>query len=289
MTASPGSAVETPSGKDADYENFPVGSWLLPAHLRPHIARYYRFARAIDDIADNPDLSPETKIERLDGFEEGVLGKGDRSGDYQTAHEMHESLLATRVTPKHCTDLIAAFKQDAVKSRYQNWDQLVDYCLLSAAPVGRYLIDLHGGSLRGYGPSDALCIALQIINHLQDCKEDYLDMNRVYIPLDYLEAEGVSVEALAGRATEPALRRVLDRVIADTQKLMPEADRLPAGLSSRRLAMESQSIVLIAHRLLDLLRHGDPLAARVKLSKPGYAVCCLRGILQALLMRLPSP
>ena len=70
--------IETPSGKDAADENFPVGSWLLPARLRPHIATFYAYARAIDDIADNPDLEPADKIARLDGFAKAVSGAGHR-------------------------------------------------------------------------------------------------------------------------------------------------------------------------------------------------------------------
>ena len=82
---------EAPSGKDAAYENFPVGSWLLPAHLRPHIAKFYRFARAIDDIADSPILRPEEKLERLDGFAE-VLQSGEQRDGFETALLMRDSL-----------------------------------------------------------------------------------------------------------------------------------------------------------------------------------------------------
>lgn len=278
MTGTNTPRVETPSGKDAAYENFPVGSWLLPAHLRPHIARYYQFARAIDDIADNPDLSADDKISRLDGFEIALLGNSRESEAYATAHRMRESLGQTGVSERHCLDLITAFKQDSTKSRYETWDELVDYCLLSAAPVGRYLIDLHGGSNNGYGPSDALCIALQVINHLQDCKEDFLLMDRVYIPKNWMVAEGVAVEGLAEPTLSEPYRRVLDQVLAATASLMPEARKLPAGLNSRRLAMESQVIINIAERLIGQLQQADPLSTRVQLSKPAYLLCFLRGL-----------
>ena len=138
-------SVETPSGKDAAYENFPVGSWLLPAHLRPHIAVYYNFARAIDDIADNPDTQPDEKIKRLSEFERAVLGEGDPDPLYATSHRIRDSLNETGTTPQHCLDLVDAFKQDAVKGRYDDWDDLMHYCIRSAAPVGRYLLDIHGG------------------------------------------------------------------------------------------------------------------------------------------------
>lgn len=273
------SSVETPSGKDAGYENFPVGSWLLPTELRPHIAVFYRFARAIDDIADNPDLAPEDKVARLKGFEEALLSGAGEDPAYLTAHNMRQSLAVAGVTPRHCQDLIAAFIQDAVKPRYKDWDDLMAYCLLSAAPVGRYLLDLHGGSEDGYGPSDALCMALQVINHLQDCQDDYRQLDRVYLPMDWMAAEGATVKDLDAEACSPPLRAVLDRTIRGVDDLMPQARRLAGGLRSRRLAMESAAIVNIAASLNDLLRRRDPLGPRrVKLTKAGYARCMLRGV-----------
>ncbi len=275
-------SAETPSGKDAAYENFPVGSFLLPRHLRPHIANFYRFARAIDDIADSADLSPEEKVARLDGFERTVLGQHPDSEAYATGHRMRDSLTACGITTQHCVDLLAAFKQDAIKSRYRDWDDLMGYCIRSAAPVGRYLIDLHGGSRDGFGPADALCNALQVINHLQDCRDDYLTLDRIYLPMDWLDAEGVNVTELANDRSSAALRHVLDRTINATAELMVEARRLPAGLRSRRLAMESAAIIRIADRLLARLRRQDPLSDRVALNKPEYLLCCAGGVFAGL-------
>ena len=277
------SAIETPSGKDADYENFPVGSWLLPARLRPHIAIFYKFARAIDDVADSPELSAENKIERLTGFEYALNGSNSDDADYQTGHQMRVNLLETEIPLRHCLDLIAAFKQDAVKNRYDDWGDLIQYCLLSAAPVGRYLVDLNGGSVDGYGPSDALCNALQVINHLQDCQDDYRTLDRVYLPGDWLSQAGVNVEELDADHCSPGLRKVLDQCLDATAGLMEEARDLPSGVKSRRLAMESQAIINIADRLLVKLRNDDPLRSPVKLSKPDYLWCCLNGSLTALL------
>jgi len=276
--------IETPSGKNADYENFPVGSWLLPARLRPHIAVFYRFARAIDDIADNPDLSAETKIDRLTGFECALNGSNTDDASYQTGHHMRASLLQTDVPLQHCLDLITAFKQDATQNRYDNWDDLIQYCLLSAAPVGRYLVDLHGGSVDGYGPSDALSNALQVINHLQDCQDDYRTLDRVYLPGDWMAEASVKVEDLDTTHCSPGLRAVLDQCLDATADVMEQARDLPSGVNSRRLAMESQAIINIADRLIVRLRHADPLSAPVKLSKPGYLWCSLSGALTALLL-----
>ncbi len=280
--------VETPSGKDAAYENFPVGSWLLPARLRPHIAVFYAFARAIDDIADNPSLEPGDKVERLGGFADALLGRGGDGPGYEKAGHMRQSLDETGIGPGHCLDLIAAFKMDATKLRYSDWDDLMGYCVLSAAPVGRYLLDLHGGikgggSKGGYGASDALCMALQVINHLQDCQEDYRLLDRVYLPGDWLAEEGAVVEDLDRPAATPAMRRVLNRTVEAAEVLLEKARPLPGGLSSRRLAMESAVILKIAWRLASMLKRRDPLASRVRLSKAGFMACGMRGVLSAFL------
>src|SRR6185369_3711937 len=119
--------VETPSGKGAGDENFPVGSWLIPAPLRPHVAAYYAFARAIDDIADNPALSPDDKIARLDGFADALVN-GTGGIAFAKAHKLRTTLAETGIPACHGLDLISAFKQDAVKPRYADWAELIDYC-----------------------------------------------------------------------------------------------------------------------------------------------------------------
>jgi len=277
--------VEAPSGKDADYENFPVGSFLLPARLRPHIHCFYAFARAIDDVADSNTLSADEKIERLNYFAKAVSGDAAGPAGYEKGQAMHASLAATGVTTQHCLDLIDAFKQDCVQTRYTSWDDLMHYCIRSAAPVGRYLLDVHGCDPKGYVQSDALCNALQVINHLQDCQDDYRTLDRVYLPGDWMAEEGVTVEALDGSEVRPELRRVLDRCIAASIELMVTARPLAARLSDRRLAMESAIIVRIADALLVKLAVEDPLAGRVALAKPAYLSCAVRGAFMGMIGR----
>lgn len=281
-TAEYASSIETPSGKDVAYENFPVGSWLLPAALRPHIAIFYAFARAADDIADNPDLTAEDKVVRLDAIEAAVCGRAADGPHLATAHRMRESLAETGVDARHCVDLLTAFRQDATKLRYRDWDDLIGYCLLSAAPVGRYLLDLHGGSRAGYAASDALCMGLQVINHLQDCQDDYRQLDRVYLPQDWMREAGARVEDLDAPASSPALRQVIDLTLDGTERLLATARTLPSGLISRRLAMESGAILAIADRLVGMLRRGDPLGRRIELRKPQFLWCCLRGAIAGL-------
>ncbi len=277
--------VETPSGKGAGDENFPVGSWLLPARLRPHIAAFYRFARAIDDIADNPALAPEDKIARLSRFAGAITGAETEDAALDTAHRLRASLAETGVTTRHCLDLIVAFKQDATKSRYDDWADLMGYCEISANPVGRYLLDLHGEDRAGYASSNALCSALQVLNHLQDCQDDYRSLDRVYLPGDWLAAAGLGVETLGEAHCAPGLRQVLDRCLDGVAELLIEARALPRRLHSTRLAMESAVILRLAERLTVLLRQGDPLAGRVALGRLDFVACGLGGFGGVLLQR----
>ncbi|MEO1066068.1 MAG: squalene synthase HpnC [Pseudomonadota bacterium] len=272
------SAIEAPSGKGARDENFPVGSFLISADLRPHVAAYYAFARAGDDIGDDPDLAPDDKIARLTAFETALLSPVDAVPGAEKAVALHESLTACAVPLERGRKLLDAFRQDAATSRYESWDALIDYCTKSADPVGRFLLDLHGEAPEGYENSDALCTVLQILNHLQDCGKDRAELDRVYIPTDYLSAEGLDVAVLDGAASPPAFRRVLDRLLDGCEPLLTRAAALPPRLKSRRLAAESAVIVTLAHRLAARLRKGDPLATRVALSKWDFAVGALVGL-----------
>jgi len=275
---------ETPSGKGAGDENFPVGSRLIARHLRPHVAIFYAFARAIDDVADNPALTPDEKVARLEGFAAAIRGESQADG-LEKALRMRESLLATGVPERHCLDLISAFKQDAVKGRYDDWAELMDYCDRSAAPVGRYLLDLHGEPREAWLANDALCNSLQVINHLQDCADDYQTLDRVYLPQDWMTAEGAEVTELTEASASPALRRVLDRCVSGCRELNQRARDLPGALSSRRLASESAVIVEIARRLTERLAEEDPVATRVELTKTQTVGAAARGIFKAFIGR----
>lgn len=265
--------VETPTGKGARDENFPVASILIAKALRPHVMTFYAFARAADDIADNPDLSPDEKIDRLNLFETGLTGPG-----IDKATRLSDSLEQTGVPDRHARDLLAAFRQDAVKNRYDNWADLIGYCELSANPVGRYLMDLHGEDPALWAPSDALCTVLQILNHLQDCQKDYRGMDRVYLPGDWLADEGLGVEVLNEPGSRPGLRRVLDRCLDGCDALIVAARNRPARPRSRRLHAEMAVITTLATRLAARLRRDDPLAMRVELSKWDFAMAALSGL-----------
>jgi squalene synthase HpnC len=274
--------IETPSGKGAGDENFQVGSWLLPAALRPHVAAFYAFVRAADDIGDNPALAPDNKIARLDAFAHALTGPPEAAATLPKAQALRASLAATGVTPQHALDLLAAFKRDATKLRYRDWQDLLGYCALSASPVGRYLLDLHGERAELYAYSDPLCDALQVLNHLQDCGDDFRALNRVYLPLDSFAAAGIEVDELDRPSASAAMRQVLDRALDGVDGLLETARDLPRVLASRRLAAESGVILAIARRLAVLLRRRDPLASRVELGRPQFLLCGVSGLCMAL-------
>lgn len=270
--------LETPSGKGVGDENFPVGSWLLPATHRPHVMAFYQFVRAADDIADNSDLDAEEKLSRLDLFEQALLGDEQSLVRLPKAVILRQSLAKTGITDQHALDLLKAFKQDATKKRYADWPDLLDYCAHSASPVGRFILDLHGEDRVLYRFSDPLCDALQILNHLQDCKDDFRELDRVYLPYDLFGQEEIDETTLMAPKASSALRRVLDRILDGTDDLLQLASDLPAALQSRRLGAESAVILEIARQLSERLRRYDPIAGRVELSKPAAAMTALKGL-----------
>jgi hydroxysqualene synthase len=275
-------AIETPSGKAASGENFPVGSFLIRKDLRRHVHTFYLFARAADDIADNPDLAPEEKVRRLDRM--GEILEGAAGDEAPSAVAMRASLNETGVTAEHCHDVLRAFRLDATKLRYSDWDDLMEYCRYSASPVGRQLLDLHGESRATFPPSDALCSALQVLNHLQDCGDDYRELDRVYLPQQIVAAHGGAVEQLAGKSLTPGLRGTLDELLDRTEALVATARTLPGAVASLGLRCESAVIVALAARLTELLRRGDPLATRVKLRKGDFAAALIGGVWRGLVM-----
>jgi squalene synthase HpnC len=268
--------VEAPSGKGAGDENFPVGSWLIRRDLRPHVHAFYRFARNADDVADSPLLSAGEKLRRLDHMGEVLDGApGDQA---PAAAAMRRSLLETGITAQHCHDVLRAFRLDATKLRYEDWNDLMAYCRYSAAPVGRQLLDLHRESRDTWPASDALCAALQVLNHLQDCAEDYRVLDRVYLPQRDLAACGTGLDDLTAPRCSPGLRRVIDRLLDGTERLVAEARALPGGVRAAGLRRESAIIVALAERLMRRLRRGDPLARRVKLTRGDIVAALLVGL-----------
>ncbi|WP_085934140.1 squalene synthase HpnC [Enhydrobacter aerosaccus] len=253
-------AADFASGKGHGDENFPVASRLVRAELRAPILAFYRFARAADDVADHATAGPEEKFEQLARLEAGL--RGDAGGSPE-GEALRRVLQVRNLTDQHALDLLEAFRRDVVKQRYADWAELMDYCRYSAAPVGRFVLDLHGESRTLWPMNDALCAALQVINHLQDCAKDYRALDRVYIPLDVLAAEGIGTEALADSQASRALRIVIAGLAHRTDALLDLSRPFAGRIADRRLALEVGVIQTLAESLCARLRRRDPLSQRV--------------------------
>jgi squalene synthase HpnC len=252
------------SGKGHRDENFPVASRLIDARHRAIILAFYNFVRTADDIADHGDLKEDEKLALLDQLEASLIGEKDQDAP---ALVLRSALAERGLSPKHARDLLVAFRRDVTKRRYRNWDELIDYCSYSAMPVGRFVLDVHEEDVSTWPASDALCAALQIINHLQDCATDYRKLDRVYIPLDALAAAGSTVEALGESHASPALRACLRSLAERTGELLEQSFALPARVRNSRLALEIAVIEAMARRLIRILQSRDPLSEPVHLGK----------------------
>ena len=268
--------AEARSGKGHRDENFPVASRLIHPRHRGPILAFYEFVRTADDIADHSTLAPQEKLALLDRLEATLLGKSD---DDPVGVALRSQLAARQLSPRHAQDLLAAFRLDVTKLRYRDWDDLIGYCTYSAMPVGRFVLDVHGESRATWPANDALCAALQIINHLQDCGKDYRNLDRVYIPLDVLAETGASVEELAAGRASASLLACTHKVASRTGALLRDSKSFSASIEDTRLALEVAVIQTFAERLVRLLTQRDPLSERVHLGKAGVAGFGVLGLL----------
>jgi squalene synthase HpnC len=276
-------AGELRSGKGHRDENFPVASVLIDARHRGIILAFYEFVRVADDIADHATLDAQEKLAQLDRLERNLLGDGD---DNREAVRLRSALAERSLSPRHAQDLLTAFKLDVTKLRYKDWDDLIAYCACSAMPVGRFVLDVHGESRATWAANDALCAALQINNHLQDCGKDYRAPNRVYIPLDAFAAAGATPEDLAAERASPALAACIRQVAARNEILLRESDPFSSLIENTRLAHEVAVIHAYARRIVTMLQTCDPLSERVHLSKGQFALHGLTAVMLNALRRI---
>jgi squalene synthase HpnC len=275
--------TEFDSGKGHTDENFPVASFLIRPELRAPILVFYRFARAADDIADHETASAETKLAQLAWMRAGLDGEGaEEALALGTLHRERG------IDPAHAHELLDAFVQDVTQSRYADWDEVIAYCRLSAMPVGRFVLDLHGEDRATWPANDALCAALQVINHLQDCQKDYRERDRVYIPLPMLEAAGLGAEAVAETRAAPELRAIIAALARRTQDLLHESTSFAGQIRDTRLAAEVAVIQALAEDLTQGLLTRDPLSENVHHSKPRAAWLALRALARHALRRIAA-
>lgn len=235
------------------YENFPVASILLPMRLRKPIGLIYSFARQADDFADEGNLTPEQRLALLNGFKLEL--------DKITHHQATDSALFTALSAMikqynlplaPFYDLLDAFSQDVVKSRYENFGEVMDYCRRSANPVGRLLLHLYGyATPRNIGLGDAICSALQIINFLQDVAIDY-KKDRIYFPLDEMEKYKVTEKQIANGETHGTWSMFMEFEIDRARRLLQSGAPLGLVLPGR-IGLEMRMIIAGGERILQKL------------------------------------
>jgi squalene synthase HpnC len=243
------------------YENFPVASIVLPARLRRPVIAIYRFARAADDIADEGNATPHERLEQLVEFSRHLdrVARGERL-NHPAFGELTDVIAAFQLpmTPFH--DLLSAFSQDVVKSRYADFAEVLDYCRRSANPVGRLLLHLFGATApRDLEQSDAVCSALQLLNFWQDIAID-LRKDRVYLPQDAMTRWGVSEADLASGDASPSFCRLMAEQI-ERGRAMLESGAPLAGRLPGRIGLELQLIIeggrTIARKLHETNERGE--------------------------------
>jgi squalene synthase HpnC len=268
------------SGKGHKDENFPVASILLKPRHRAPIMAFYRFARAADDVADHPTAEAHEKLSRLAELRAGLDGEGTAE-----AKALGGIMRERGIDPIHAHELLDAFVQDVAVNRYADWDALIGYCRLSAMPVGRFVLDVHGEERSVWPLSDALCAALQVINHLQDCAKDYRELDRVYLTADALSATGAGIGDLARERATPALLETIREMAACTRDLLRTSAPFARAIRDRRLATEVAIIQRLAEDLTARLMTGDPLSERVHHSTGEAAWLAARAVLGQMFAR----
>ncbi|MCP1853700.1 MULTISPECIES: squalene synthase HpnC [unclassified Bradyrhizobium] len=268
-------ASDLRSGKTHRDENFPVASWIIHPRHRALILAFYNFVRTADDIADHATLPAEEKLRYLDLMEAELLGNGDTQKE---AVNLRRAFAERGMPPRHALDVLVAFRLDVTKLRYENWDDVIDYCRYSAMPVGRFMLDVHGEDTSTWAASDALCVGLQINNHLQDCGKDYRNLNRVYLPRDALAAAGATVEMLGEAKSQPALLKCLQALAVRTEALLDQSKSLAAEVKDFRLGLEISVIQAFADKIVNMLKVRDPLSERVHLSPLELLLQSLGGV-----------
>jgi squalene synthase HpnC len=278
------SVAELQSGKGHRHENFPVASILIAPRHRPPVMAFYNFVRAADDVADSATAAPDEKLALLEQMRASLVGERDAVPE---GVKLREILKDRSLSPVHALDLLEAFRRDCTKLRYRDWDDLIDYCRYSAMPVGRFVLDVHGESEVLWPANDALCAALQVINHLQDCAKDYRELNRVYIPEPLLA--GIGVEALGQNKANPALTAVIAGLARKNADLLETSRPFAAAIKDGRLALEVDLIQTLADDLNTMLMNRDPLSEPVHHSRMDVAALFLKRFPAFALMRLRRP
>lgn len=239
-------AAEPDNHPDTHYENFPVASWLCPAHMRPAVVAIYRFARTADDLADEGTATPEQRLADLAAYRQALQAGCEQMADDNAAAPQHrwphvmqplQAAIRQHGLPVQALhDLISAFERDvhhtATGHVYADWAELADYARLSANPVGRLMLHLYGMTdATSLAQSDAICTALQYYNFWQDLSVD-LARRRYYLPRQLCAPLGID-PTQPQRASAPQQATLLRCLLDHTDALMQQGQPLPQRLAAQ--------------------------------------------------------
>lgn len=236
------------------YENFPVGSLVLPRRLRKPVHAVYAFARTADDIADEGDVPNEKRLQELDNLRQELdkISRGETPQTDLMRRLQREALQPFAIPLQPFYDLLSAFSQDVVKKRYRHFGELVDYARRSANPVGRIMLHLYGETdPRSIAESDGICTALQLINFWQDVAIDW-KKGRVYIPQEDLEKFGVTEAQIAARKADFAFQRLMAHQCGRAHQMLKAGSPLGKTLKGR-IGFELRMIILGGQQILNKL------------------------------------
>jgi len=261
ITLRPG---EPPARPQRSRSRLLVRPRLLRRDLRPHIQALEGFIRLAEGIADDPLMESEAKLHHLDALERALTEGKARRGYLKPGLDLRDSLQASGVSDRHARQILQAFRKDAAGQTCRTWSDLLLYCRYAAAPVGRYMLELHREKAAdATAASDALCAAVQILASLQDCRSDWVDLGRSYVPLQWFDEAGISAERLVETVSDSSLRGVFDRLLRQVDGLLARSASLPQLMSDRPLRMETATAHALAVALRKRLAVADPLARRV--------------------------
>ena len=271
---------------DADFSLMPE---LFPRGLRPHVRALGQFVRLADATADDPWLTIEERMARLESLAAAIDGSGvaDWSPEaIDISRRFRRSLQETGVSADHALQLVASFRHDVEGARVETWTQLTAYCRKAAAPIGRHMIDLVGEDATTCGDAaDALCAALRILKRLRDCRDPTAQFNRLCIPVQFMRDAAVDMYHLKAPSAKGQTRAVIDRVLDGVDRLLTQAAPLPGLLTHRGLWVHSSIVLCRARKLAALFRDRDPLRERVGLTRVQRLACRLAGTLEGLTIR----
>jgi len=278
--------IELLSGKTFTDENFPVASFIIKKNIQKYIRTFYFFARTADDVADNSTLLSKEKIKILTFFD-NIL-ELEKKTNITILNNIINFFPEIPFAKKYSRNLLQAFLMDAKGKKYNTWNDLIFYCKYSANPVGRFVIDLiyqkknlsQTNFEEIYLASDSLCTSLQIINHLQDCKKDFEELRRIYIPKSFFKKYSLDKEILKLRGSNAKFLDLVSEMVEKVEIMLTKSDKGLRMIKPWSLRKETLIILNIAKRLCYLLKINNVLRKKVKLSRIDLIFCFIKGIIK---------